>query len=279
MAKLLQALSSKISSWLRKKPLPTINPRRPQGYQEAKKPLVEGRGPNIPNWRGIAAESLPGRLVDAQIPSDVDILEELGDVDNLDWPVVEYGNFEQSEIDQWRMIPESEAFGFLHNYDVLPVSSSNVVAVQRLPATDELIVEFGAGSGGGSYYIYSNVSAAEADSFLKAPSKGSWVWSNLRIRGTKKGHRKPYRPYGGFVDPRTMQVRGGNIHSDMQLIRNEDLVKAREYVRGRVKDQNALEAAIRNLWKKDEPRTSTYRERTKAEEQSALEAAIRKLWN
>jgi hypothetical protein len=45
----------------------------------------------------------------------------------------------------------------------------------------------------GAVYSYKNVTYREALDFAQAGSKGEWVWSNLRIRGSKYGHRKPYQ--------------------------------------------------------------------------------------
>lgn len=43
-----------------------------------------------------------------------------------------------------------------------------------------------------STYQYFHVNPEEAQSLFRAPSKGEWIWSVFRIRGTKLGHRKPY---------------------------------------------------------------------------------------
>jgi hypothetical protein len=44
----------------------------------------------------------------------------------------------------------------------------------------------------GSYYQYFGVTPDEALDFAAAPSKGQWIWDNLRVRGTKTGYQKEY---------------------------------------------------------------------------------------
>ncbi|HOV61672.1 MAG TPA: KTSC domain-containing protein [Candidatus Hydrogenedentes bacterium] len=44
----------------------------------------------------------------------------------------------------------------------------------------------------GSVYGYRDVWPEEFLAFLQAPSKGNWVWDNLRERGTVSGHKKHY---------------------------------------------------------------------------------------
>ena len=85
-------------------------------------------------------------------------------------------------------IPANEVEDFLYNEGLLFVNSSNVGAVQYFEQDRKLMVEFL----GGSAYLYSNVSLEEAKSFANAQSKGAWVWDNLRVRGSKTAHRKPY---------------------------------------------------------------------------------------
>jgi hypothetical protein len=55
---------------------------------------------------------------------------------------------------------------------------------------------------GGSLYGYRGVTPEEFLRFLDAPSKGGWVWDNLRVRGTASGHKKDYflaGIVGGYV--------------------------------------------------------------------------------
>lgn len=54
----------------------------------------------------------------------------------------------------------------------------------------------------GPLYEYRNVNLGEYMALMKAPSKGTWVWDNLRVRGTVAGYRKPYKLAGvtmGYV--------------------------------------------------------------------------------
>jgi hypothetical protein len=79
-------------------------------------------------------------------------------------------------------------------------SSSNVAAFQwfspeKYPEeANKLTIEFH----DGSIYQYANVTRTEALSFYYAPSKGTWVWDNLRVRGTVFGWKKPYVLLSGF---------------------------------------------------------------------------------
>lgn len=92
-------------------------------------------------------------------------------------------------------IPWQEVDDFLNDQRVVYVHSTNVRAGQYLPDEGKMILEFL----DRSFYEYDNISRQEAILFLTAASKGSWVWDTLRIRGTKYGHRKPYRKVSGFL--------------------------------------------------------------------------------
>lgn len=82
-----------------------------------------------------------------------------------------------------------DAHDFVYGGEILFVSSSNVAAVQYHHKTRKMMVEY---LSGGSY-LYDEVSDGEALSFFRASSPGKWIWDNLRIRGTKRGHRKTWR--------------------------------------------------------------------------------------
>lgn len=73
------------------------------------------------------------------------------------------------------------------------VVSSNVQAAQYHPEDRKLMVEFikKKGKGGGAY-LYSDVSPAEAHSFITAASHGGWCWDHLRVRGSKTAHQKSF---------------------------------------------------------------------------------------
>ena len=90
-------------------------------------------------------------------------------------------------------ISEEESEEFLSGLQPVFVMSSNVAMVQFFPDQGKMMVEFLAkGNKPASAYLYSQISYNEALSFLQSQSKGGWVWDNLRIRGTKSGHKKPY---------------------------------------------------------------------------------------
>jgi len=83
----------------------------------------------------------------------------------------------------------TEVDDFVYGGHLTFVNSTNVAAVQYNLATHEMAVTFLSGG----EYVYSSVSEQEAISFMQAQSKGVWVWDHLRIRGSKTGHRKPFR--------------------------------------------------------------------------------------
>lgn len=66
--------------------------------------------------------------------------------------------------------------------------SSNVRRIQYSIQKAELYVTFK----DQSVYVYFNIFVQEARSLYQSGSKGGWVWDNLRVRGTKLGHRKDY---------------------------------------------------------------------------------------
>lgn len=67
-------------------------------------------------------------------------------------------------------------------------SSSNVQWCQYEIERNTLTISFQ----DGSVYEYYGVFPQEAKSLFQSRSKGTWVWDNLRIRGTVYGHRKQY---------------------------------------------------------------------------------------
>jgi len=76
--------------------------------------------------------------------------------------------------------------------EVMFVRSSNVTLAQYFPGENKMMVEFHGGRSEMRAYLYSDVNEDEAVDFWKADSKGKWVWDNLRVRGTRDQHRKPY---------------------------------------------------------------------------------------
>lgn len=94
--------------------------------------------------------------------------------------------FTDEEIQKWRTLSPEEVDGFLDLEQPLFVHSSNVAMVQFFPVEGKMMVEF---KNGGAYMV-SPISKDEAQSFVTAQSKGGWYWTNVRVRGTKHGHRK-----------------------------------------------------------------------------------------
>ena len=91
-------------------------------------------------------------------------------------------------VAKWENLSKDTGEGFLHDQGIVFVHSSNVNAVQYFKDAQQMMVEFK----GGAAYLYSNIPFDYAVSFINAESKGSWVWDFLRVRGTSKGHKKPY---------------------------------------------------------------------------------------
>lgn len=81
--------------------------------------------------------------------------------------------------------------------EMVPASSSNVHSYGYDVDSLTLYVRYLAperyGRGPGSLYAYDGVSLTKFLALHEAPSKGIWIWDNVRIRGTWSGHRHPYR--------------------------------------------------------------------------------------
>ena len=93
------------------------------------------------------------------------------------------------EVAKWETLSPLQVDRFLYDFTPLVVNSSNVVSAQYYNDSNELRIQFKDGSA----YIYEDINTQEALEFAKAFSKGGWVWDYLRIRGTKYGHKKPYK--------------------------------------------------------------------------------------
>lgn len=63
------------------------------------------------------------------------------------------------------------------------VTSSNVAAAKYDFDNSNLYVRFK----DGKTYQYLGISLDQAQDFASAPSAGKWIWTHLRIRGTKDG--------------------------------------------------------------------------------------------
>jgi hypothetical protein len=124
--------------------------------------------------------------------------------------------------------------------------SSNVFAFGYDIQTHSLFVRFkegrheggngGGGSGGkggaggarphrpGALYLYHNVPTELFLTLYEAPSKGIWVWDNLRIRGTLSGHRFDYAlvgVQGGYVPRKATLSPAGEIFSPRTIFTDQ----------------------------------------------------------
>lgn len=109
------------------------------------------------------------------------------------------GNTSKANREKWKYTTDAFVEGFLLDADLFPVHSTNVAIAQYHHETNQLMLEFL----NGAAYLYSNVTIDEAFDFARAPSKGIWVWNNLRVRGSKTGYKKPYvRLRGGTILPK-----------------------------------------------------------------------------
>lgn len=77
----------------------------------------------------------------------------------------------------------------LRKREFFQVRSSNVKEAAWEPDKLVMTVRFH----GNKTYEYWLVSHSEWLSFLMSPSKGSWVWDFLRVRGSKTAHQKSHR--------------------------------------------------------------------------------------
>ena len=84
--------------------------------------------------------------------------------------------------------PGNDLEAFLYFGSYVYVQSSNVKAISYYAPDQLLTVEYK----DSSVYEYSPVAIEVAEDFITAPSKGKWVWDNLRVRGTVFGYKVPY---------------------------------------------------------------------------------------
>lgn len=145
--------------------LASVFPGRP-------KPPVPPRLGRVEGHRGIAAGSLKERTRK----------QERGE-----YP------YSQEEIDKWQTVGGNEVYDFVQNQEILFVNSSNLVAAQYFANEKKLMIEYK----GGSAYVYNNITEQEAVEFAQAQSKGGWIWSNIRVRGSKTAHQKPFSKLRG----------------------------------------------------------------------------------
>ena len=95
------------------------------------------------------------------------------------------------------LLPDlAEVEAWLKSGEWLEVESTNVKAIRWLADDEALQIEFL----NHGFYQYQNVNETEARDFALSPSKGSWVWDNLRLRGTVFGYQKDYTFISGPSD-------------------------------------------------------------------------------
>lgn len=101
-----------------------------------------------------------------------------------------YPNADESteNIEKWARLTIGDIEGFVYDQEPLFVHSSNVAVMQYFIHDRKMMVEFL----NGSAYIYENVSEQEAIKAAEMASKGDFIWSYFRVRGSKTAHQKPY---------------------------------------------------------------------------------------
>jgi hypothetical protein len=119
---------------------------------------------------------------------------------------------EQQDESKQRQLENNPAYRFLYKGDVVTgFSSSNVKAfwydiekhLLYIQFKDQSTYEYGARLRG--------VTTEFALSLFYAKSKGTWVWDNLRIRGTKLGHKVDYALVIGPQGPKRWNPVGGRL--------------------------------------------------------------------
>jgi hypothetical protein len=93
----------------------------------------------------------------------------------------------------------------------LELFSSNVKAVRYNWADETLEIQYRGEdkNGEGYWYVYYGIDPSLASGITQTDSPGRWVWSHLRIRGTRYGYQKEYVRMRGFAgSPRTPGVGG-----------------------------------------------------------------------
>jgi hypothetical protein len=80
--------------------------------------------------------------------------------------------------------PKGEAEAFLAGAWT-PVTSSNVAAAMYSEPDRTLTIEYK----DGPVWAYDPVSPAQALAFIRAGSKGAWLWDNIKVRGSQTRHQ------------------------------------------------------------------------------------------
>lgn len=86
-------------------------------------------------------------------------------------------------------------------------SSSNVRAIRYELGEQRLHVEYGKAGEPPSHYYYEGVAQPTAIALYEAPSKGTFIWDRVRVRGTVTGHQYDYAFVSG-PGPRARKARG-----------------------------------------------------------------------
>ena len=169
----------------------------------------------VPVGRADKLRKLSGlRLLSSQLPSDEGFLLATAEEFSIAWspdvlqlsladllphPLRAIGEAYRSLMKRLRKEPESPQTWEPTDVDRymmghwLPVTSSNVASIRYLGDENALEVEFHGGRPEEpGFYRYDQIPPAMARDFAKAASFGRWVWDNLRVRGTRYGHKKPY---------------------------------------------------------------------------------------
>ncbi len=110
---------------------------------------------------------------------------------------------------------------------------------QRTPQSDYMVwyeyrmdsQELFVGHDDGSAYGYSQVTPEMARSLYRAGSTGTWMWDNIRIRGTLYGHRVPYwlitNPLPEFSGGRGFRLWASNVGT--ATARDEDIQRLGQF--------------------------------------------------
>lgn len=103
-------------------------------------------------------------------------------------------------------------------------NSSNVHSFSYDIDRFKLFIRFHAsgkqGRGKGTLYAYNAVPPKMFLSLMEAPSKGTWVWDNLRIRGTVSGHQKDYELVaftGGYLPRKATMTAEGETYLQREM--------------------------------------------------------------
>lgn len=85
-----------------------------------------------------------------------------------------------------QLLSADQVENFVYGGEPLPVSSSNVASATYALDEEQLTISYLDGAA----WQYSPVTVEEALDFARALSKGTWVWDNLKVRGTVHQHQK-----------------------------------------------------------------------------------------